>query len=466
MTEWLEKLPESLTATIAEAAAEVLNALPGEAVPASLRPLLGFDRRKLASATARRQLLRALTRDTSFHEAVERALRLDDAVVAMLADLEGGDASEAVGVAAERGDLPLLVAALWAERPDGFEFALGCAAGIARGDAARRDAIEEAEALARRVEEQSAARRRADEQRITAEARATRLSDELRDERAARRGREEQALAHSAAAERRADAAEAALAAERGRALGFEQTARREAERAEQLESQRRALADELGPRGLSSGAAVSVEELSSAARQAAQLAERLRVLEAGATRIGAPSTRSEPGAPSASPVGAASRPAAPDRRTPPPLPAGLVADSPDGIVAMLQPGTLLVVDGYNVSHRAWPDAPIGDQRERLGRALHQLHRRLGAKVVCCFDGEGDVGVQPMRRDGLRVLFSQTGEEADELVIKVVEGQPKRVPVVVASSDAWVREHAEIAGAVVVSAATMVAGLTAASRRP
>ena len=52
----------------------------------------------------------------------------------------------------------------------------------------------------------------------------------------------------------------------------------------------------------------------------------------------------------------------------------------------------------------------------------------------------------------MRVVFSDAGEEADEVVVREVAALPKRIPVVVASSDAWVREHAEAAGAVVVPA--------------
>ena len=50
------------------------------------------------------------------------------------------------------------------------------------------------------------------------------------------------------------------------------------------------------------------------------------------------------------------------------------------------------------------------------------------------------------------MVFSEADEEADEVVVREVEDLPKRIPVVVVSSDAWVREHAEAAGAVVVPA--------------
>ena len=49
------------------------------------------------------------------------------------------------------------------------------------------------------------------------------------------------------------------------------------------------------------------------------------------------------------------------------------------------------------------------------------------------------------------MLFSDAGEEADEVVVREVEARPRRIPVVVASSDAWVREHAGEQGAVVVA---------------
>ena len=147
----------------------------------------------------------------------------------------------------------------------------------------------------------------------------------------------------------------------------------------------------------------------------------------------------------------------APTRRTHPRLPPGVVANSPAGVEAMLgTPEVVLIVDGYNVAHRAWPEATAGDQRERLGIAATALCRRLGCEVVLVFDGNGSRPRPALRRGGVRVLFSEAGEEADEVVVREVEARPKRIPVVVASSDAWVTEHAREQGAAVVGADALV----------
>jgi predicted RNA-binding protein with PIN domain len=75
------------------------------------------------------------------------------------------------------------------------------------------------------------------------------------------------------------------------------------------------------------------------------------------------------------------------------------------------------------------------------------------------FDGDGSGPHGPIRRGGVRVVFSDAGEEADEVVLREVQALPKAVPVVVASSDAWVREQTEQEGAVVIAADALLAFL-------
>jgi predicted RNA-binding protein with PIN domain len=112
--------------------------------------------------------------------------------------------------------------------------------------------------------------------------------------------------------------------------------------------------------------------------------------------------------------------------------------------------GVVLIVDGYNVSMQAWPHVPVKQQRELLTGALAELHARLRCTVTVVFDGSDVDGAQPPRRPGVRVTFSSGGEKADPVIVREVRGTPEHFPVVVASSDHWVRDHATDAGAQVV----------------
>src|SRR5262249_53492414 len=135
-------------------------------------------------------------------------------------------------------------------------------------------------------------------------------------------------------------------------------------------------------------------------------------------------------------------------RRAVPRVPPGMVEDDPDALDAMLRtPRAVLVVDGYNVSMLAWGDVPPAQQRDRLLNAGSELQLRTRARIVLVFDG-ADVGsVLPPRRPGVRVVFSPEGEEADAVVVRQASDLPVEVPVVVASSDAWVGEEARKTGA-------------------
>jgi predicted RNA-binding protein with PIN domain len=116
----------------------------------------------------------------------------------------------------------------------------------------------------------------------------------------------------------------------------------------------------------------------------------------------------------------------------------------------------VLIVDGYNVSMRGWGAATPREQRDRLVAALEGLHLRLRCDVVVVFDGSDVEGVPPRRRPGVRIVFSAADEEADPVVLREVDALPPAVPVLVASSDRWVRDHATELNTVVVSADTLL----------
>jgi predicted RNA-binding protein with PIN domain len=135
-----------------------------------------------------------------------------------------------------------------------------------------------------------------------------------------------------------------------------------------------------------------------------------------------------------------------------------MMADTPEAAETMVRtPGLAVVVDGYNVSMLAWPEAPVSEQRERLFGALAEFQLRTRAGVTLVFDGANVPGVRPPRRPGLRVVFSAAGQEADEVVVDEVASRPLDVPVLVVSSDAWVRQRAEALGAQVLPSAVFLA---------
>ena len=146
-------------------------------------------------------------------------------------------------------------------------------------------------------------------------------------------------------------------------------------------------------------------------------------------------------------------RPSSPARRAPVRLPPGMLADDPKAIEAMIRtPGLAVIVDGYNVSMLAWPGASAAEQRERLCDALAEFQLRFRCEVTVVFDGAEVPGVRPLRRRGLRIVFSAAGQEADEVVVGEVMFRPADVPVIVVSSDREVRAKSEAEGAVTLGA--------------
>lgn len=462
-------VPELLLKPLLDAAGRTLTRLDGGDVPAVLRQVAGFDPKHLTtSGAARQQLRRAIDVDETFRErVVERFLQKAE-VAAALETWSVDDALQRVEEAAERSDLPLLASVLYAARPDGWAFGLGAVCAISDRKRTDKEHDDDVKAAELRVSSFDEARRRAEEARDAARSEAERLEEQLRDERRSRREREERAIEEAEEADRRRVDAEAV--AERARASVDAVTARltRETERAREAEQSARELRHELDAQvahadapqpvlltndeiELLAVAAEDAQELSVALERLARRARDVALVEA--------QTASETD-PVVMPVDAES-PAKPEpdapRRTRALCPPGMRTDTPEALDAMLRTrGVVLIVDGYNVSMAGWGDATPLDQRERLIGALERLHLRVRCDVVVVFDGADVEGVIPSRRTGVRVLFSADGEEADPVVVREVEARPRRVPVVVVSSDQWVHEHAEAHGATVVPSAVLL----------
>jgi predicted RNA-binding protein with PIN domain len=129
----------------------------------------------------------------------------------------------------------------------------------------------------------------------------------------------------------------------------------------------------------------------------------------------------------------------------------------PPALAALLAlPQAHLVVDGYNVTKTAFGELPLVEQRRRLVESLGALTARTGAEVTCVFDG-ADVAARPTARvRGVRVLFSEAGSTADELVRRLVRAEPPGRVVVVVSSDNEVAGGVRALGARAVPSVALV----------
>jgi predicted RNA-binding protein with PIN domain len=103
-------------------------------------------------------------------------------------------------------------------------------------------------------------------------------------------------------------------------------------------------------------------------------------------------------------------------------------------------PRARLIIDGYNVSKTAWPESSLEVQRVRLLSGLAPLVARVGAETTVVFDAAGVTGQRPVVNvpRGVKVLFTQEGVIADDVIRDLVAAQPSGRVVVVVSSDAEV----------------------------
>ena len=127
----------------------------------------------------------------------------------------------------------------------------------------------------------------------------------------------------------------------------------------------------------------------------------------------------------------------------------GQAVDDPARLADLLAlPQAHLVVDGYNVTKTGYGGLALVEQRRRLVDALAPVAARTGAEVTVVFDGADVEGRAPAQRTrGVRVLFSEPGSTADELVRRLVRAEPQGRPVVVVSSDKEVASGVRAAGA-------------------
>jgi predicted RNA-binding protein with PIN domain len=441
-------IPEGLLGPLLDAAGDVLRVLDAEDVPGTLRQLRGFHARAMARGAARQQLRNAIETDDAFRKRVVDDFLDQPEVQSALAGWGVSTAPQLIDDAAARSDLPLLTSALVAARPSGWLFGLGLASATFERSRRVNEADDALQALEHRLQQAEEARRRADDARAAADERTRNLERELREERGGKRNRDDQAQRTVDAAQRQVDEAMAEGERLQRTADGAKQSEQRTAGKLRAVEAELRAL------REAASGPEVTLRDrdlqaLVDAATLASRLAQGLGGVADRVQALRAP----EPAAPG---------PLRRERRVRLRVPAGMTFDSPEGVESMLRtPGVVLIVDGYNVTKRAWPDFALSDQRDRLVSAVTALHARTRCDATVVFDG-AEVGPSlGVPHPGVRVRFSEPNEEADAVVVREVGALPLTVPVVVVSSDREVRVLSQHEGATVVSNDAFLRGLRA-----
>jgi predicted RNA-binding protein with PIN domain len=423
-------LPESVRQRVIALAAAAITGMPVDELPNPLRKIAQFAPNRRAKL-AGQPIAAHLTIDPVFRQRIgERAL----------------DAAGELGLAVRDGAPPaaadpIEVAALaYLGRPDGWRELVSGAADALLGDAQSAAAAEKLAAAEHRA-------MRAEHERAVAKVEAEKLRDELTRLRAeAQTLRDEVRTLTKAMREAQATQRKSAdmLATEKGRAARAAAEADAELRRlriklldAEQAASGARAYAKE----------ARAVDDarlwllLETVGQAAVGLKRELGLQPASRLPADyvADATADRPGAPGAAGARA------------------LDADDPSRLDQLLAlPKVHLIVDGYNVTKKGFPDVSLEQQRTRLVNAMGGIAAQSGAEVTVVFDGAEKLVAAPPTPRGVRVLFSRKGVTADELIRQLVRAEPDGRPVVVISSDKEVADGVRRHGAYPLSSDTLL----------
>jgi predicted RNA-binding protein with PIN domain len=419
--DWRE-LPEPVRNRLAELAADALGRMPRADVPQQLRPVAKFAQAKRARLGAA-PLLSTLEDSPAFRTAVLEWLRehrqdalnpnAEDSVAAATAAVLLGESSATTRVrlvaknAAETALRAERDAALARNQKLEAELARtreDLAEALAAVESARREREDELNRLRSRLRGQGVLLRQAKDAAEAARAGAEQADSRLAGEVAALTAQLERERQRAAAERTRAE-----------RAVAAAEIARQSAREAREADEVRLALlVDTID------GAVAGLRRELSLDASARRPADHIR----GASTAGGAGTRlRDPGA-------------------------------LDRLLAL--PRLHLIVDGYNVTKTGYPELPLADQRDRLVQQLGALAARTGAEVTVVFDGAGVLAVPVAAPRGVRVLYSDPGVLADDVIRSLVAAEPPGRPLVVATSDKAVADSTRNSGAHSVASAILL----------
>jgi predicted RNA-binding protein with PIN domain len=409
VTDEPDVLPETVRSRVVVLAASALGAMQGEDVPGSLRPFARFTTvRRIRHGSG--AIAAALSVEARFRQ------RVGAYAIEMSGEL---GAAVAAGQAPAAAD-PVEVAALaYLLRPEGWADLVTAAADAARTESDLAQLTARAAAADRLTEqlERLRTQSRSEVERARAE------SSAAREESSRLRSRVQELTRELKSAETERQRAIEALSTERGREAARSATAEAELRRIRTRLAEAEAAIAAVRHAGREGRAAddarlwLLVESIAEAAgglrRELALEPPTTAPADLVAAELGAPPSAVQ---------------AVPSR--------AFAADDPARLDQLLAlPRVHLVVDGYNVTKGGYGDLSLEQQRSRLIGGLGSLAARSGAEVTVVFDGAGRLVAAPAAPRGVRVLFSDAGQTADEVIRRLVRAEPVGRSVVVVSSD-------------------------------
>ncbi|WP_067971261.1 NYN domain-containing protein [Nocardiopsis trehalosi] len=400
-------LPEAVRERVIEYGSDVLGGLRPADLPPVLRRVARFEPRRRARL-AGPQIAAQLESDPGFRA------RVADRVGEVWPELAEGLRRGVVPPAAD----PVAVgAAAYLLRPEGWREVVE---GV-HGELERRAEVREVDAAADTIAD---LRRRLEELRVGQRAELTRLRAQLREQRTTIADLRRKIHGERQRAREAVERAEQAIAEAAGRSATT-------TTQVSAVEAENRRLRNRLA------AAEAQVENARRAARTGRSVDDaRLRVL-LDVLLDASHGLRRELALPTS--IAAPADLVADDHRTGardvPGL--GLPNDDPALVDRLLTlPRVHVLVDGYNVTKTGYGTLPLADQRTRLLASLEGLASRTKAEITCVFDGaDVDTPVAAPATRRVRLLFSDPGETADALIVRLVRLEPRGRPLGVVTSD-------------------------------
>jgi hypothetical protein len=126
-------------------------------------------------------------------------------------------------------------------------------------------------------------------------------------------------------------------------------------------------------------------------------------------------------------------------------LPSTIARGTREEAAALLGPGRLVLIDGYNVTLQHQQGLTLEQQRAWLVQVAASLAARRRVRPTVVFDGRGGGGSAGGGSRGVAVIFTPSGTTADDEIVLAVQATDE--PVVVVTDDNELRDRVRVHGA-------------------